>query len=81
MRHGIPSMTGAELARLRASPVAKRVVYGVNDPQLGPAGARRAAASIGAPPPVTVPGRHLTMISSPRPLAAVLGAFIGSLPR
>jgi pimeloyl-ACP methyl ester carboxylesterase len=81
LRHGIPSMTGAELARLRASPVAKRVVYGANDPQLSPAGARRAAASIGAPPPVAVPGRHLTMISSPRPLAAALGAFIGSLHR
>lgn len=73
--HGIPSMTGAELARLRASPLPKRVVYGAGDPQLGPAAARRAAASIGAPPPLTVPGRHLTMISSPRQLAAVLGAF------
>jgi pimeloyl-ACP methyl ester carboxylesterase len=78
LHHGIPSMTGAELARLRASPVAKRVIYGANDPQLSPAGARRAAASIGAPPPVAVPGRHLTMISSPRPLAAALGTFIGS---
>jgi hypothetical protein len=30
------------------------------------------ADRIGAPPPVTVPGRHLTMISSPRQVAAAL---------
>jgi pimeloyl-ACP methyl ester carboxylesterase len=77
-KHGIPSMTGAELARLRTSPVAKRVVYGVGDPQLSRSAARRAAASIGAPPPVAVPGRHLTMISSPQQVAAALRAFIAS---
>jgi pimeloyl-ACP methyl ester carboxylesterase len=79
--HGIPSMTGAELARLRVSPLAKRVGYGAGDPQMRPAAARRAAASIGAPAPVAVPGRHLTMISSPRPVAAALRTFIGSLHR
>lgn len=79
LKHGIPSMTGTELARLRSSPVAKRVVYGVGDPQLSRSAARRAAASIGAPPPVAVPGRHLTMISSPQQLAAALRAFIASL--
>jgi pimeloyl-ACP methyl ester carboxylesterase len=74
-------MTGAELARLRASPVPKRVVYGAGDPQMSPAAARRAAASIGAPPPVAVPGRHLTMIASPQPLAAAFRALIGSVHR
>jgi hypothetical protein len=28
---------------------------------------------------VAVPGRHLTMISSPRPLAAAIRAFIQSI--
>jgi hypothetical protein len=33
------------------------------------------ARRIGAPAPVYVPGRHLTMIASPRQLASVIGAF------
>jgi pimeloyl-ACP methyl ester carboxylesterase len=78
LRHGIPSMTSAELARLRASPLPKRVVFGKDDPQLTPAAAAKAAARIGAPPPVAVPGRHLTMISSPRQLATAIDGFIGT---
>lgn len=75
LRHGIPSMTPAEFAALRALPVPKRVIYGVNDPQMSPADMAATAARIGAPPPATVPGRHLTMISSPGQLAALLGSL------
>jgi hypothetical protein len=34
MRHGIPAMTAAEFSQLRSAAVPKRVIYGVNDPQL-----------------------------------------------
>ena len=77
LRHGIPSMTSAELARLRAAAVPKRVIFGADDPQLSAAAAAQAAARIGAPPPTAVPGRHLTMISSPQQVAAAIQAFIG----
>jgi pimeloyl-ACP methyl ester carboxylesterase len=72
LQHGIPSMTPAEFAALHALPVPKRVIYGTADPQMSPSDAATTAGRIGAPPPVTVPGRHLTMISSPRQLAAAL---------
>ena len=81
LRHGIPSMTSAEFGRLRASGVPKRVVVGAGDPQLSGPAAARAAARIGAPPPVVVPGRHLTMISSPHQVAAAIEAFIRGLRR
>jgi pimeloyl-ACP methyl ester carboxylesterase len=73
LRHGIPSMTSAEFAALRALPVPKLVVYGADDPQMSPADAAATAGRIGAPSPVTIPGRHLTMISSPGQLAAAVG--------
>lgn len=79
LRHGIPSMTNAEFGQLRAAALPKRVIFGANDPQLSPAGAAQAASRIGAPPPIAVPGRHLTMISSPQQLAAALRGFIGSI--
>jgi pimeloyl-ACP methyl ester carboxylesterase len=79
LRHGIPSMTSAELGQLRAAPVPKRVIYGAHDPQLSAAAAAQAAARIGAPPPTAVPGRHLTMISSPRQVATAIGAFIHAI--
>ncbi len=78
LRHGIPSMTGAQLARLRAAPVPKRVIVGADDPQLTAAAAAAAAAAIGAPAPITVPGRHLTMISSASQVAAAIRAFTGA---
>jgi hypothetical protein len=34
------------------------------------------ARRIGAPPPVAVPGQHLTMISSPAPVAAALRGLL-----
>ena len=80
LRHGIPSMTDAQFRALRAIAVPKAVIYGRNDPQMGASNGRSAdaqqtAVRIGAPPPVVVPGRHLTMISSPRQLAAAIDTF------
>ncbi len=79
LHHGIPAMTGTQLSSLRDSPVPKRVIYGASDPQLSAAAAARAASRIGAPPPVVIPGHHLTMISSPRQLAAAIRAFAGTI--
>lgn len=79
LQHGIPSMTSAQLARLRAAALPKRVIVGVHDPQLSAVAAAQAAARIGAPPPTAVPGWHLTMISSPRQVAAALSAFARSI--
>lgn len=79
LHHGIPAMTSAQLSQLRASPLPKQVIYGANDPQLSPAAAARAASRIGAPPPVAVPGHHLTMISSPQQLAAAIRAFTAAI--
>jgi hypothetical protein len=59
-------------AALRALPVPKRVISGADDPQMSPSDMAATAAGIGAPPPATVPGRHLPMISSPGQLAALL---------
>jgi pimeloyl-ACP methyl ester carboxylesterase len=75
LRTGIPSLTDAQLTRLRSSPVPKSVVFGADDPQYSKAAPAQAAARIGAPHPVIVPGRHLTMISSPRQVAAAIRAL------
>jgi pimeloyl-ACP methyl ester carboxylesterase len=79
LRHGIPSMTSGELGQLRASAVPKRVIFGADDPQLTPAAAAQDASRIGAPAPIAVPGRHLTMISSPQQVAAAIRGFIRSI--
>jgi pimeloyl-ACP methyl ester carboxylesterase len=55
------------------------VIFGADDPQLTPAAAAQAASRIGAPPPIAVPGRHLTMISSPHQVAAAIRGFIRSI--
>lgn len=73
--HGIPSMSDRQLRELRATAVPKLVVHGRDDPQMDAAQAAAAAARIGAPPPVAIPGRHLTMISSPRQLASAINAL------
>lgn len=75
LRHGIPSMTSAEFGQLRAVAVPKRVIFGARDPQTSTADATATATRIGSPPPIRVPGRHLTMISSPRQVAAALRAL------
>jgi pimeloyl-ACP methyl ester carboxylesterase len=81
LRHGIPAMSGSQLRALRLAAVRKLVIYGRDDPQFGPADAAAAAARIGAQPPVAIPGRHLTMISSPRQLAAAINSFASRLTR
>jgi pimeloyl-ACP methyl ester carboxylesterase len=75
LSHGITSMTSAQFAALKAAPVPKLIVAGASDPQIPRADAVATARRIGAPSPVYVPGRHLTMIASPRQLAAVIAAF------
>lgn len=81
MRHGIPSMSGPQLRELSDEGLPKLVIYGTDDPQFSPSDAAAAAARIGAPPPVDIPGGHLTMISSPHQLAVVIRAFVGSMTR
>jgi pimeloyl-ACP methyl ester carboxylesterase len=76
LRHGIPAMTDAQLRAFKATPVPKLVVYGRDDPMLSSAGATATALRIGAPPPIAVPGRHLTMIASAGQLTAVIEGFI-----
>ncbi len=80
LRHGIPSMTTAGFDELRAVPVPKLVVYGTRDSQMSASDATATARRIGAPPPVPVPGRHLTMISSPGQVAAAVSGLIGRSP-
>jgi pimeloyl-ACP methyl ester carboxylesterase len=72
LRHGIPSMTAGEFGQLRALAVPKLVLYGVDDPQMSAADAVATASRLDAPAPVAIPGRHLTMISSPGQLAAAI---------
>jgi pimeloyl-ACP methyl ester carboxylesterase len=79
LRHGIPSMTSAGLSQLRAAALPKRVIFGAGDPQMSSTDAAQAAARIGAPAPIAVPGRHLTMISAPQQLAGAIDAFTGSI--
>jgi pimeloyl-ACP methyl ester carboxylesterase len=71
-RNGITAMTSAQFAALRADPVPKMVIVGANDPQMSRSDATATASAIGAPPPVYVPGRHLTMITSPAQVAALI---------
>src|SRR5215472_16163621 len=75
IRHGITAMTPAQLAALKATSVPKLVVIGVNDPEISDFDAAMTARRIGAPPPVYVPGRHLTMIASPRKVAAAIDSL------
>jgi pimeloyl-ACP methyl ester carboxylesterase len=72
LHHGIPAMTDAEFEALRTDPVPKLVVVGAGDPDISASDAAATATRIGAPAPVVVPGRHLTMISSPGQVAAAV---------
>jgi len=72
LRHGIPSMTRAQLDALRALPIPKGVVFGASDPQYSKTTPATVAARIGAPAPTLVPGRHLTMISAPERVATAV---------
>jgi pimeloyl-ACP methyl ester carboxylesterase len=73
-RHGITAMTSAQFAALKAAGVPKLVIAGADDPQMPRSDAEATARRIGAPPPVYVPGRHLTMIASPSQVAAAITA-------
>ena len=75
MSHGITSMTSAQFRALKAARAPKLVIAGASDPEMSHSDANATARRIGAPSPVYVPGRHLTMICSPRRLAAVIAAF------
>ena len=75
MRHGITALTPAQFAALKAAAVPKLVVAGVGDPDMSHADMALTAQRIGAPPPVYVPGRHLTMIASPRQVAAAIDSL------
>jgi pimeloyl-ACP methyl ester carboxylesterase len=75
LRHGIPSMTTGEFGQLRALALPKLVIYGADDPQMSAADAAATASRLGAPAPVAIGGRHLTMISSPGQLAAAIRRF------
>jgi pimeloyl-ACP methyl ester carboxylesterase len=75
MRHGITAMTSAQFLALKAADVPKLVVAGTGDPEIPHADAALTAHRIGAPPPVYVPGRHLTMIASPRQVAAAIDSL------
>ena len=75
LSHGITAMTSGQLAALRADPVPKLVIAGVDDQQMSRSDMDATARNIGAPPPVFVPGRHLTMIASPRQVAVAISAL------
>jgi len=75
MRYGITAMTPPQFAALKAADVPKLVVFGAGDPEMSHSGAALTARRIGAPPPVYVPGRHLTMIASPRQVAAAIDSL------
>jgi pimeloyl-ACP methyl ester carboxylesterase len=75
LRTGIPSLTPAQLQALHALATPKAVVWGADDPQYPAGAAGQVAVRIGAPAPTVVPGRHLTMISSPRQVAEAVAAL------
>jgi pimeloyl-ACP methyl ester carboxylesterase len=75
LRSGVTAMTSAQFAALEATRVPKLVVFGSDDPQMSHSDAALTARRIGAPPPVSVPGRHLTMIASPGRLAAAIDSL------
>jgi pimeloyl-ACP methyl ester carboxylesterase len=71
-------MTDSQFAALRGTKLPTRVILGVDDPQMSHSGTTATAQRIGAPAPIYVPGRHLTMISAPRQVAAAIQVFIES---
>jgi pimeloyl-ACP methyl ester carboxylesterase len=75
LRSGITAMTPAQFAALKATSVPKLVVFGIDDPQMSHSDAALTARRIGSPPPDYVPGRHLTMIASPRQVAAAIDSL------
>ena len=70
----IPAMTSEQLEALRRSSTSRLVVWGRDDVDgaYTPDSPASTATAIGAGDPVFVPGRHLTMISSPDAVAAAV---------
>jgi pimeloyl-ACP methyl ester carboxylesterase len=70
-------LTGASTPVLvgHSAGAADVVVAGADDPQFSHSDEALTARRIGAPPPVFVPGRHLTMIASPGPVAAAIDSL------
>lgn len=81
LRSGVTAMTPGQFSALKATSVPKLVVAGADDPQMPHSDATLTARRIGAPPPVFVPGRHLTMISSPARVATVIDSLGNRQPR
>jgi pimeloyl-ACP methyl ester carboxylesterase len=75
MRFGITAMTPAQFAALKTTSVPKLVVLGVDDGEMSHSDAALTARRIGSPPPLYVPGRHLTMIASPGQVAAAIDSL------
>jgi pimeloyl-ACP methyl ester carboxylesterase len=70
----IPALTSEQLDALRRSTTPRLVVWGRDDVDgaYTPDSPASTARAVGAPPVVLVPGRHLTMISSPDAVAAAV---------
>ncbi|MBO0815579.1 MAG: alpha/beta hydrolase [Actinobacteria bacterium] len=75
LRSGITAMTPAQFGALKATRMPKLVVAGAGDSQMSHSDEALTARRIGAPPPVFVPGWHLTMISSPDPVAVAIDSL------
>ncbi|MET9908727.1 alpha/beta hydrolase [Streptomyces sp. NPDC006476] len=73
---GVPGLPAYQVARLAAVHIPKSVVFGARDDVFSKQTPQQTARRIGAPPPTLIPGaRHLTMISSPRQVAAAVEAL------
>ncbi|MCH5671053.1 alpha/beta fold hydrolase [Streptomyces gilvus] len=73
---GVPGLPADQVARLAAVHIPKSVVFGAQDDVFSKQSPWQTARRVGAPPPTLIPGaRHLTMISSPRQVAAAVEAL------
>src|SRR5690349_21331645 len=73
---GVPGLPADRVAQLAAVHIPKSVVFGAQDDVFSKQTPQQTARRIGAPPPTLIPGaRHLTMISSPRQVAAAVEPF------
>ncbi|MCD9874725.1 alpha/beta fold hydrolase [Streptomyces guryensis] len=81
LREGVPGLPAGQVARLAAVGIPKSVVFGAEDDVFSRQSPQQTARRIGAPHPTLIPGaRHLTMISSPREVAAAVEALAGAHP-
>lgn len=72
---GVPGLPANQVAQLAALHIPKSVVFGAQDDVFSKQTPQQTARRIGAPSPTLIPGaRHLTMISSPRQVAAAVEA-------